>query len=106
MFGGEVTGWALDGGRAARSPSAVALVFVAAAFMVGGCLDAGGPPSGQRWISGRTQAFRQFVAAGAGAAPTSLLVSDARDQRRLHAVSGQRPRAGVVVERATAAAGA
>ena len=62
------------GGRV--SPSAVALVFVAAAFMVGGCLDAGGPPSGQRWISGRTVQLLQFVAVGAGAAPTSLLVSD------------------------------
>ncbi|HEX3903835.1 MAG TPA: hypothetical protein VH853_13425 [Polyangia bacterium] len=47
-----------------------------ALFAATGCLDAGGPPSGQRWISGRTVQLLQFVSVGAGAPPTSLLISD------------------------------
>ncbi len=60
-----------------RIAGGLILVWLAALFGTTGCLPAGGPPTGQRWLSGRTLVgfVLQFVPDAAGAAP-SILVTD------------------------------
>lgn len=92
--------------RIRRTSALVVAVAAVGAWAAVGCLPAGGPPTGQRWLSGRTLVQVQIVSGAAGAPPSVLVFDEATSAGAdLYGVADPGP-AAVSSQAPTAAAGA